>query len=197
MREPGMSSDPHSHPQSHWHPDVRSAPALAQRLDRLAMRLLPGGLTALAAILLAAPTGIPGAIALIPGLAMASVFFWSVWRPASMSVPVVFCLGLLLDLIGFAPLGVTAFAFLLLHGTAVHMRFGLMRLNFVTLWLAFTLLESCVCWLLWFLVSSLSFRIMPTAPVIFECMLTAGIYPPFAALGNWAHRRFSNPEPQL
>lgn len=193
MKDAFMSPDPFPH----WQPEQRSTPALAQRLDRLAMRLLPGAITALIVVLLAAPTGIPGAMALAPGLTMASVFFWSVWRPASMSVPIVFCLGLLLDLIGFAPLGVEAFTFLLLHGIAVHARFGFMRLNFLVLWIAFVLLEACACWLIWFLVSTLSLRVMPTEPVIFEGVLAAGLYPPFAAFGTWAHRRLSNPEPQL
>ncbi|NHN87072.1 rod shape-determining protein MreD [Acetobacter conturbans] len=184
-------------PFSHWQPEQRSSPALAQRLDRLAMRLLPGALTAVGVVLLAAPSGIPGVSALIPGVTMASVFFWSVWRPASMSVGMVFCLGLLLDLIGFAPLGVEAFVFLLLHGIAGHARFGFMRLNFLALWIVFVLLEAGACWLVWFLVSALSFRLMPTAPVIFEGMLAAGLYPPFAAVGTWAHRRLSNPEQHL
>lgn len=182
---------------SHWQSEQRSSLSLAQRLDRLAMRLLPSALTAFVAILLTTPSAIPGSSALVPSLTMSSIFFWSVWRPVSMSVPVVFCLGLLLDLLGFAPLGVEAFVFLLLHGVAVHTRFGLMQLNFLVLWVVFSLLASGACWLTWFLASILSFKILPTATVIFEGLLAAGVYPPFAALGTWAHRRLTNPEPVL
>ncbi|NHN85217.1 rod shape-determining protein MreD [Acetobacter musti] len=187
-----MSVDPYSH----WHPDQSSGPALAQRLDRLARRLLPGGVTALMIVILAAPSGIPGATALLPGLVMSSVFFWSVWRPASMSAPVVFLIGLLMDLIGFAPLGVDAFVLLLLHGIAVHTRFGLMGLSFLAIWVVFSVLAAAACWLLWLLISVLSLNAMPTAPAVFETLLAVGIYPPMAAAGSWLHRRVWNPEPQ-
>ncbi|MBV1836182.1 rod shape-determining protein MreD [Acetobacter estunensis] len=185
-----------ANPGSSWHRNQDSSVALAQRLDRLARRLLPGGITALVIVLLAAPTGFPAATALLPGLVMASVFFWSVWRPASMSALIVFGLGLLMDLVGFASPGVDAFVFLLLHGIAVHARFGLMRLNFLGMWCIFAVLGSAACWLLWFLISLLAFRPMPLAPVIFECLLAIGVYPLLAAAGTWAHHRLANPEPQ-
>ncbi|GBR11778.1 rod shape-determining protein MreD [Acetobacter oeni] len=187
-----MSVDPYSH----WHSDQSSGPALAQRLDRLARRLMPGGATALIIVILAAPTGIPGAAALLPGLVMSTVFFWSVWRPASMSAPVVFLLGLLMDLIGFAPPGVDAFVLLLLHGIAVHTRFGLMGLSFLAIWVVFSVLAAAACWLLWAMISMLSLNAMPTAPALFEVLLAIGIYPLTAFTGMWLHRRISNPEPQ-
>jgi rod shape-determining protein MreD len=44
------------------------------------------------------------------------VVFWSVFRPGAMSPPVVFLLGLLLDLLTLAPLGTGVLTLLVAHG---------------------------------------------------------------------------------
>ena len=39
-------------------------------------------------------------------MTLACVYFWSLFRPAAMPPPVVFLIGVLLDLLGYLPLGV-------------------------------------------------------------------------------------------
>lgn len=192
MKNASMSDAPPSYRRAE---PTSSGPSVVQRLDGLARRLLPGIVTILLMVLLAAPSGLPGATALLPGLTMASVFFWSVWRPASMSAPIVFVLGLLMDLLGFAPLGVDAFVLLLVHGAAFHARFGLMGLSFLATWPIFSVVAAIACWLLWLLVSALSLQPMPYAPALFETVLAIGVYPLFAATAAWLHRKMSDPEP--
>ncbi|GBQ91920.1 rod shape-determining protein MreD [Acetobacter nitrogenifigens DSM 23921 = NBRC 105050] len=186
-----MASDPPQQRQQ----GLRARPSLALRLDRFAARMAPGGVTALLIALLSAPTGLPGATALLPGVVMSLVFFWSVWRPDAMPAPMVLLLGLFMDLIGFAPPGVNAFVLLLLHGVAAHLRFGLMRLSFLVIWLVFAVLAALACGLDWLLVSTLSLQPMPSAPAIFETMLAVGVYPPLSALSSRAHRLLSHPDP--
>ncbi|MFC7552509.1 rod shape-determining protein MreD [Pseudoroseomonas wenyumeiae] len=67
----------------------------------------------------AAPVGLPSAL---PAVALACVFFWSLFRPAAMSPPVCFAIGLLQDLLGFAPLGIGILTMLVVHGLALRLR---------------------------------------------------------------------------
>ena len=109
---------------------------LARRLEALLRLAFPLVSTALVLILAATPTGLP---ALAFALAMPAIGFWTVFRPAGMAPPMVFLLGLLLDLLTMAPLGVHIIALLALHGAGMRLRFWLARQGFVTVWLCFCL----------------------------------------------------------
>jgi len=100
---------------------------LAQ-LDALARAAVPSLGTAVAMILAAAPVGLPS---LVPAVALAGVFFWSLFRPASMPAPSAFGLGLLQDLLGFAPLGVGVLVLLLAHAGALRARRALAGQSFL------------------------------------------------------------------
>jgi rod shape-determining protein MreD len=169
-------------------PGIRPRPSLWRRLDTLGRQSFPAAVTALGMLLAAAPLGLPGQAELLPGFALASVFFWSVFRPAAMPPPVVFALGVLADLLGFAPLGVRVLILLLVHGLAVGSRRELARQPFLLVWLVFVAIAGGAAALEWGFDSLLSLRLLPSAPAIFEFALTAALYPPLASLFTRAHR---------
>jgi hypothetical protein len=100
-------------------PGIRPRPSLSRRLDIMARSSFPATTTALMLLIADAPLGLPGQAELQLSVVFASVFFWSLFRPASMPPPVVFLLGLLTDLLGYAPPGVGVLTLLVTHGLAL------------------------------------------------------------------------------
>ena len=64
-------------------------------------------------VIAGAPFGLPGQAQLLPAIALASVFFWSLFRPVAFPPPFVFVLGLLADLMEEMPPGVSVLILLL------------------------------------------------------------------------------------
>ena len=118
-------------------PGIRPRVTLGRRLDIAARYAFPAGCTLLLMLLAVAPYGIADQAAMLPAVTFACVYFWSLLRPGAMPPPVVFVVGLLLDLLGYLPLGVGALTLLIVHGLAVHWRPILVRQGFVAAWLTF------------------------------------------------------------
>lgn len=175
-------------------PGIQPRASLWRRLDVLARRGLPAALTGLAILLLSAPLDLPGQAELLPGVVLSSVFFWSIFRPASMPSPAVFLCGLLVDLLGFGPPGVMLLVLLIVHGVALSARYGLARLHVLALWLAFGGVSAAGTALQWALVSALSLRVMPGAAFGFQWTLGMGVFPVLYGLFTAMSRTVANPE---
>ncbi len=144
-------------------------------------------------LLLCAPFDLPEQQALLPGATMASVFFWSLFRPASMPAPIVFALGLLYDLLSFSPPGLAIVTLLIVHAVGVGARHSLARQGFVVVWLVFLLVAAGAILLDYALMCGFTFRLLPPQPALFELALSAGLYPLLSALFTWAHRGVADP----
>ena len=175
-------------------PGIRPRPTVWRQLDAASRTSFPAACTALLLLLLAAPLGLPGQAQLQPAAALACVFFWSLFRPASMPPPVVFVLGLLADLLGLAPLGASVLVLLVVHGLAVQWRRVLAEQGFLLVWLAFVAVAAGAAALGWAICSLLMLRLLPAGPVLFQFGLAAGLYPMLAMLFTRAHRSLANPE---
>ena len=175
-------------------PGIQPRPTIWRQLDAASRKAFPAACTALLLLFFAAPLGLPGQAQLQPAAALACVFFWSLFRPASMPPPVVFVLGLLADLLGLAPLGASVLVLLVVHGLAVQWRRVLAGQGFLLVWLAFVAVAAGAAVLGWAMGSLLALRLMPGAPVLFQFGLAAGLYPLLATLFTRAHRGLANPE---
>jgi rod shape-determining protein MreD len=111
-----------------------------------------------------------------------------------MTPPIVFLLGLLVDLLGYAPPGVAVLVLLIAHGLALRWRRYLTRQVFLLVWLIYITVAAGAAVLSWALVSLLTFRILPLAPALFQTVLSAATYPLLAALFIRAHRNLADPE---
>jgi rod shape-determining protein MreD len=156
-----------------------------RRLEAAARAVLPGLGAALLMVVAAGPTGLP---TLIAAVTLPQVVFWSVFRPAAMSPPVVFLLGLLLDLLSLAPLGTGVLTLLVAHGLAETGRRFLARQSFLLMWVAFFGFAAGASALGYALTALLSFTLPPAQPAFHQAMLAAGLYPAFAALLGRLHR---------
>lgn len=163
-------------------------------LDAASRRGFPAACAALLLLFLAAPLGLPAQPYLQSAACLACVFFWSVFRPDSMSPPIVFLLGLLADLLSLAPLGATVLVLLITHGVALRLRRFLASEGFLLVWLVFVAVAGGAALLTWALTSLLTFRLLPLGPALLQFGLTAGCYPALATLFTRAHRGLAAPE---
>ncbi|GEB38579.1 hypothetical protein GLI01_26140 [Gluconacetobacter liquefaciens] len=177
-----------------FQPGIQPRPSLWRRLDMLSRRGLPAVLTALAVLLLSAPFGVPGQAELLPGILLSSVFFWSVFRPASMSSPIVFLLGILVDLLGFGPPGVMLLVVLLVHGVALSGRYGFSRAHILVLWLVFGGVSLGATALQWGLISALSLHLVPAIAFAFQWVLGVGLFPLLCVVFSTLGRSIANPD---
>jgi rod shape-determining protein MreD len=168
-----------------------AAPGLLARLDALARAAAPSVSTAVAMILAAAPVGLPS---VLPAVALAGVFFWSLFRPASMPALAVFGLGLLQDLLGFAPLGIGVLTLLLTHFAALRVRRVVAKQSFLLVWLAYCGFAALAVGLGYVLQALLGWQVPPATPAVAQLGLTIGIYPLLAWLMARAHRGMERAE---
>ena len=159
----------------------------------MARRSFPGASTALLLLLSSGPLGLPGQAQLQGALALGCVFFWSLFRPASLPPLLVFALGLLADLLSYGPVGIDVLTLLIAHGLAMLWRRDLARQGALLIWLAFVAVAAGAAALQWALTSLLTFRLMPMAPALFQAALSAGLYPPLAAALARAHATIAEP----
>lgn len=174
-------------------PGIRPRPTIGRRLDALARRAFPTAMTVALVLVTAAPFRLPGQAELQNAAALACVWFWSVYRPLSMPPPAVFLVGLLADLLDFAPPGVGVVSLLVAHAVAVRWRRVLTRQGFLLGWLAFVALAAALAGMQWLLTSLLTLRLVPIGPALFQAMLAAGLYPALAVLLARAHRTVAEP----
>jgi rod shape-determining protein MreD len=175
-------------------PGVRPRATLGRRLDVAARHAFPSACTIVLMLLAAAPLGIAGQAALLPAVTIASVYFWSLHRPAAMAPPMVFVIGLLFDLAGYLPLGVGALSLLAVHALAVRWRDALLRLSLLLAWLTFAGVAAAATLLGWALAALLSVRLLPFTAALFQAVLAAALYPALAILFTGAHRTIADPE---
>lgn len=169
------------------HPGIRSRRTAWQWLDLIARLGFPVTSAVLLVIASDIPLGLPGAV---PGAAFAlpCVVFWSVFRPAVMPAPAVFMLGVLLDLLSGAPLGVGPLGLLTVQAVTLRWRARIARLSFVRVWaivLALALLHAGVVYLI---TALLRFAVLPTAPLVPQIVLAVAFYPVLALGFTRAHR---------
>jgi rod shape-determining protein MreD len=157
---------------------------LLRQAEALARMAVPAFYTAVAMVLAAAPTGVPG---LVAAVALPQVVFWSVFRPGAMSPPVAFALGLLLDLLTFAPLGGGILTLLLAHGLAVASRRVLARQGGLLAWAAFIGFAAGAAAFGWLLMAVLSLSLPPVVPALHQAVLTAALWPAFAFILGRMH----------
>jgi rod shape-determining protein MreD len=157
-------------------------------LDAAARAAFPVAGTVLGLLLLALPLGLPEQAALLPAFLFATVYFWSLFRPAAMTPALVFGLGLFADLLGGGPIGLDVLLLLLVAAFARRWRRGLARQSFLVVWLAFSALAAAAAALSFALTAALTLTLLPVAPALIEAGFAIGFYPLLAVLLTRIHR---------
>lgn len=175
-------------------PGIRPRRSLGQRLDRAARLGLPAGSTIIGMVLLAAPLGMPGQAQLMPAFTLAAIFFWTLFRPASVPPPLVFVIGLLADILGEMPLGSSVLVLLLTQLLVTRSRRFLPQKGFLFVWLVFVAVAAVAAALQWALACLMDWAIYPPIAALFQFLLSAGLYPMLATAFTRAHRTIAAPE---
>ena len=101
---------------------------------------------------------------------------------------------MLLDLLGYLPIGVGVICLLAVHGFALRWQRFLARQSFTPTWLIFCGFAACGAALSWAFASLLGFRLLPVGSAILQCAVAMALYPALAVLFIRAHRSIAAPE---
>lgn len=104
---------------------------------------------------------LPHAGDLKPFFLLTAVYYWAIYRPTVMPLVYTFCLGLLLDILGNLPLGVTAIILVGLQYLVQRSRLFLMGQPYAMVWLGFSLLSFAYAFLMWILISFFNLTFLP------------------------------------
>lgn len=152
-------------------------PSVWVRMDTWVRHLVPVGVTLMLLLLTAIPTRIPGLSGIIPMLPLMGVYYWAIYRPDLLPAWSAFLIGLLYDIIGGTPLGVNALVLLSVQGIAAGQRRFFLGKSFMVAWWAFGLLAAAAAGATWLLVTILHGQALDASPVIFDYLLTMGLFP--------------------
>jgi rod shape-determining protein MreD len=152
-------------------------PSIWVRMDAWMRQFVPFGITLVLLLLTAVPTRLPGFASIAPILPMMGVYYWAIYRPDLLPAWAAFVIGLLYDIVAGTPLGVNALVLLLVQGTAASQRRFFLAKSFLVSWWAFALLAGGATGLSWLLITLLSARAIEPSPVLFQYLMTLGLFP--------------------
>lgn len=160
-------------------------PSVWVRMDTWVRHLVPFGVTLALLLFTAIPTHMPGLAGIVPMLPLMGVYYWAIYRPDLLPAWVAFVIGLLYDIIGGTPLGVHALVLLAVQGVAASQRRFFLGKSFLVAWWAFGLMAAGASGATWLLVTVLLGQAVDPTPLLFEYLLTMGLFP----LLTWALAR--------
>ncbi|MBL8658354.1 MAG: rod shape-determining protein MreD [Rhodospirillales bacterium] len=147
------------------------------RLGAAARTLVPAGLTFLLALAGSVPLSAIDLQIIRPLLPFAAVYYWALYRPDLLPAPVAFSLGLLVDILGGAPLGVHAAVFCLVHGGLRRQRRFLVGKSFMINWSGFALVAAGALALVWLLASILHGAPLSAEALLMQAATTIAAFP--------------------
>lgn len=165
-----------------------------QRLDYVARLITPSLMTIALVVLMQIPMPLPDYSAVSPGLALMSVYYWTLSRPGLLPAPVIFGIGVFQDMLSGAPVGMNALLMLLAYGIAVSQRRILNGKPFGLVWAGFTAIAAAVAVTQWLTMSILAGFFLLPQPVAMQFALTVSLYPLMAWILVQTHRALARGE---
>ena len=163
-------------------------PGAWQKLDVASRCMTPAALTVALVILNAVPLKIPGLTPVLPVLALIGVFHWAIYRPELLPPSIVFVIGVLQDTLAGTPIGVYALVFLAIYGGVVLQQRFFLGKSFTIVWIGFAIVAALSSFMTWALVAILNGVVVDPKPVMFQYVMTVGVYPAVA----WVLMRWQN-----
>jgi rod shape-determining protein MreD len=163
---------------------------MTRRREWSAARLLPTVTTLVLAVFSVLPLRFPDYAAVAPLLALAGVFYWTIYRPDLLPPIAVFLCGITLDLLSGAPLGVAALVFLLTRVVVLPQRRFFVDRLFPFVWGGFTLLAAAAIAFLWLLGSFFAGVLLDMRAATLQWVLTVASFPAVAYLLMRVQRAF-------
>lgn len=142
--------------------------------------LTPAALSLVAVLLAAVPFGLPFFGPVVPGFAVMSVFYWSIFRPELMPGWAAFILGLVQDALTGVPFGATSIILVLVQGICLSQRKVFVGKSFAIGWWGFVLMAGGAATVSWAIASLYALHLYDPRPVVVQFVLTVSIYPAVA-----------------
>jgi rod shape-determining protein MreD len=136
------------------------------------------------------PLHIPDYAAVAPLLALAGVYYWTIYRPELLPPLAVFVAGLMFDLLSGAPLGVTPLLLLLARALVMSQRRFFINRLFPFVWCGFTLVAAAAIAFLWALGGLLEGAMLDMRAAILQWVLTVASFPAASYLLMRVQRNF-------
>ncbi|MEE8393902.1 MAG: rod shape-determining protein MreD [Rhodospirillales bacterium] len=152
-------------------------PSLWYRMDVIARRLTPFGLTLTLVLASILPLHIPGYARVVPALPLIAVYFWAVYRPNLLPAYAVFLIGLLHDSLSGTPIGMNAVILLVVYGAVISQRRFLVGKPFVIVWMGFVLVAGGAELAGWSMISIFNVTISEPRAALVQYLLTLGFFP--------------------
>lgn len=159
-----------------------------QRLDGLARRLTPFGLTLVLVLVSLIPSHVPGFARIVPMLGLMSIYHWAIHRPDLLPPIAAFAVGVLHDFLTGLPVGVTAVVFLAVHAVLATQRRFFVGKHFAVMWMGFVLVAAAAAVASWGLVSAYYVRLVDVSAPMHQFLITVGAFP----LVAWLLMRWQN-----
>ena len=163
---------------------------LWQRLDKIGRNLAPFAVTVMLVLVGMVPLYIPSYTQVAPALPLMSIFYWAIHRPDLLRPSVVFGIGVLQDLLGGAPLGLSALLLVTTYWVVLSQRRFFLASTFALMWFGFALIVTGGAVMQWTAASVLSGTLLPFDTSLVQAALTVTLFPFFAWLFIRVHRAF-------
>ena len=150
---------------------------LLQRDVGLINRLAPVLTTLMCVMASVAPVHMPAFTAATPFFALMAIYYWTLHRPELLPFVAVFAVGLLLDMLEGAPLGMSPLVLLLAYALVLSQREHLVMRRFSAVWLGFLAVAATATVLQWGVVSLFYGMLLDARAFLFQGVLTVVVYP--------------------
>lgn len=164
--------------------------AMTRRREWSVVRLVPTLTILVLALLSVLPLRFPDYAAVAPLLALAGIFYWTIYRPDLLPPAAVFLCGVTLDLLSGAPLGVAALVFLFARVLVLPQRRFFVDRLFPFVWGGFTLVAAVAIAFLWLLGSFFEGMMLDMRAAMLQWVLTVASFPAVAYLLMRVQRAF-------
>ena len=163
---------------------------MLHRLDQAARNLLPVGFTLVAMLLGMVPLPLPGYALVTAPLTLMSLFYWVIHRPDLLRPIVVFVIGVLQDLIGGTPIGMTPLVMILTYWLLITQRRFFLGRSFIMLWIGFALVAALSAAVQWLVFALMTASLLDATPAIIQALLGVALFPLVAYLLQRMHRAY-------
>jgi rod shape-determining protein MreD len=147
---------------------------LLQRDVGLINRLMPMLTTVVCVLVSVVPAHLP---AVTPAFALMAIYHWTLYRPDLLPFGAVFAVGLLLDMLTGAPLGISSLVLLLAHALVLTQREHLLMRRFTVVWVGFLVVAAAAAVVQWVVVSLFYGMLLDVRAFLFQGVLTVATYP--------------------
>lgn len=151
--------------------------AAFQRLDRSARQLAPFFISVVLVMLSALPVYLPGYGQVAVDVGLMTVFYWAIYRPDLFPAIAAFVLGLWEDILVGSPIGLHALILLLANWAIISQRTFFQGKSFGVIWWCFSMVAMASALASWVIVCALNTTLMSPVPVLFQSVLTIGVFP--------------------